>query len=279
MTDFNSTEKTRNRRKGRVLTLILSSAILLISGNIRADESASPEVFGTPEAAVAALVSAARSDNTEALMAILGGGAREVLSSGDPVADDNTRSQFVANYDEMHRLAYDDQGRVVVYVGADNWPMPIPLVKSKGEWEFDTDAGKKELLFRRIGQNELYTIGVLEVLVDAQREYSNAMQKNSGIRQFAQKILSSPGRHDGLYWPVAEGEIESPIGPLVADAASQGYKKGGGELVPFHGYFYKLLTRQGPLAPGGMRNYLTDGKMTGGFAFFTPIPPNTARPA
>ncbi len=161
----------------------------------------------------------------------------------------------------MHRLEYDDQGRVILYVGAGNWPVPIPLVKKDNGWVFDTAAGKDELLFRRIGRNELFTIKVLEDLAKAQSEY--ASQAHDGSEgQFAQKILSDPGKHNGLYWEAAEGQPESPIGPLVASASAEGYKKdSSGNPVPFHGYYYKVLEGQGKNAPGGAKKYLVDGKM------------------
>jgi hypothetical protein len=197
----------------------------------------------------------------------LGPDSDQILSSGDPVADKNAREDFARRYQEMHRLAYDDQGRVILYIGAGNWPVPIPLVKKDGGWVFDTAAGKDELLFRRIGRNELFTIKVLEDLADAQSEY--ASEAHDGAEgQFAQKILSDPGKHNGLYWETAEGQPESPIGPLVASATAEGYKKdSGGNPIPFHGYYYKVLEGQGKNAPGGAKKYLVDGKMTSGFAF------------
>jgi hypothetical protein len=183
------------------------------------------------------------------------------------VADKNAREDFARRYQEMHRLAYDDQGRVILYIGAANWPVPIPLVKKDSGWVFDTAAGKEELLFRRIGRNELFTIKVLEDLADAQSEYASEAH-DGGEAQFAQKILSDPGKRNGLYWETAEGQPESPIGPLVASASAEGYKKdSGGNPIPFHGYYYKVLEGQGRNAPGGARKYLVDGKMTHGFAF------------
>jgi hypothetical protein len=247
-----------------VLTLFLGISFVPAA---RAGEPLSQEAFNTPQAATLALVAAARSADMRRLTSILGSDAEQILSSGDPVADSNARLNFVAKYDEMHRLADDDQGRIILYIGADNWPVPIPLVKGNGGWVFDTAAGKEELLYRRVGQNELYTVGVLEELAEAQEEYASALREDGGVVHFAQKIISDPGKHDGLYWPVADDEPESPIGPLVADATSQGYRKGTGNLVPFHGYFYKVLTKQGQLAPGGARNYMHDRKMTRGFAF------------
>jgi hypothetical protein len=168
----------------------------------------------------------------------------------------------------MHRLAYDDQARVILYVGAENWPVPIPLVKKNGGWVFDTAAGKEELLDRRVGRNELFTIKVLEDLTNAQTEYASEARDGEDTAHFAQKILSDAGKRNGLYWETSEGQPESPIGPLVASATAQGYKRdGGGNPIPFHGYYYEVLTRQGRNAPGGAKNYLVNGKMTAGFAF------------
>jgi len=231
-------------------------------------EAAAQQVFPSLEAAVRALVTAGKADDLKTLSAVLGPDADQVLSSGDPIADKNARNDFVRRYQEMHRLAYDEQGRVILYIGAENWPVPIPLVKRNGGWVFDTAAGKQELLYRRIGRNELFTIDVLEDLADAQAEYASEARDGESAGQFAQRILSDSGKHNGLYWVTAEGESESPIGPLVASASAEGYKKdSGGNPVPFHGYYYKVLTRQGKNAPGGAKNYLTDGKMTKGFAF------------
>ena len=156
---------------------------------------------------------------------------------------------------------------MILYLGAENWPLPIPLVKQTGGWAFDTSAGKKELLYRRIGQNELFTIGVLDDLANAQGDYASEVRDRGGATQYAQKIVSDAGEHNGLYWPVAEGEPESPIGPLIAKATAEGYKKEGSAPVPFHGYYYRVLTRQGRNAPGGKKNYIWGGKMTNGFAF------------
>ena len=215
-----------------------------------------------------ALATAAETGDMKTLRSILGSDAEPILSSGDPVADKNARDNFATKYREMHRIAYDTQGRVILYLGADNWPLPIPLVKKGAAWEFDTASGEAELLYRRIGQNELHTIGVLKELARAQQEYANEEREGGSSKQFARKILSDLGTHDGLYWAVADGEPESPIGPLVASATEQGYKRSSsGNPIPFHGYYYRILTRQGAHAPGGAKNYLVNGKMTRGFAF------------
>ncbi len=253
------------------MSFVLSTLLLACPFFLRlafADDTATQQVFASPDAAVSALVAADKADDMKALSSILGPDADQLLSSGDRVADKNARDDFARRYSEMHRLEYDDQGRVILYVGANNWPSPIPLVKKNGGWVFDTAAGKDELLYRRIGRNELFTIKVLEDLTDAQTEYASDAHDGESAGQFARKIMSDAGRHDGLYWEAAEGQPDSPIGPLVATAAEEGYKKDtGGNPVPFHGYFYKVLTKQGRNAPGGAKNYLVDGKMTNGFAF------------
>jgi hypothetical protein len=248
--------------------LALLSARLLVPVFARAVEVATQQVFSTPDAAAAALVAAGKADDMKTLSSILGQDADQVLSSGDPVADDNARGDFVRRYQAMHRFAYDGQGRVILYIGADNWPVPIPLVKKNSGWIFDTAAGKEELLYRRVGRNELFTLNVLEDLADAQGEYASEARDGEGTGQFAQKIMSDAGKHNGLYWETAEGQPESPIGPLVASATAENYKKDGGTSpIPFHGYYYKVLTRQGKNAPGGTKNYLVNGNMTNGFAF------------
>ncbi|MGA7870194.1 MAG: DUF2950 family protein, partial [Candidatus Binatus sp.] len=245
--------------------LVLSALLLawlLFPPFASAGETATQQEFPSPGAAADALVAASKSDDMKTLSSILGPDADQVLSSGDAVADKNAREDFVNRYQEMHRLEYDDQGRVVLYVGANNWPVPIPLVQKIGGWVFDTAAGKHELLYRRIGRNELFTIKVLEDLADAQSEYAGEAHDGENSGQFAPKILSDPGKHNGLYWEAAEGQPQSPIGPLVASASAEGYKKeSGGNPVPFHGYYYKQLTKQGKNAPGGAKSYLKNGKM------------------
>ena len=241
---------------------------LLVCPRAWTEDSSAQQTFDSPEAAVKALVVAAEAGDMQTLRSILGSHAEPIISSGDPVADKTARENFAAEYRQMHRIAYDDQGRVTLYLGADNWPLPIPLIKKDGAWVFDTASGEAELLYRRIGQNELYTIGVLEGLARAQEEYASEARDGGSIKQFAQKIHSDPGTHDGLYWAVAEGEPESPIGPLIASATAEGYKTGsGGNPTPFHGYYYRIITKQGIHAPGGAKNYLVNGKMTRGFAF------------
>lgn len=245
--------------QARLITLL--AAIFVLQPFAFADRS-TQQVFRTPEAAASALVAAADTGDLATLRSILGPEGDQIISSGDLVADDNARKEFIRRYQQMHRLAYDDEGRVILYIGAENWPTPIPLVKKDSGWIFDTAAGKHELLYRRIGRNELFTIDVLRNLTEAQQEY------DATKKQYAEKILSTPGRQDGLYWKTAGGQPDSPIGPLVAEASIEGYRRGNnGTPPPFHGYYYRVLTRQGKNAPGGAKNYIIDGRMTNGFAF------------
>ena len=269
MSDFFSYSRVRiSLARPAIALSALLLACLFVPPFASAEETAAQQAFPSPGAAVTALVAAGKADDMKTLSSILGPDADQVLSSGDPVADNNARNDFVNRYEEMHRLAYDDQARVILYVGAENWPVPIPLVQKTGGWVFDTAAGKEELLYRRVGRNELFTINVLEDLADAQAEYASEARDGDGTGQFAQRILSDSGKRNGLYWETSEGQPESPIGPLVASATAQGYRKdGGGNPIPFHGYYYEVLTRQGRNAPGGAKNYLVNGKMTKGFAF------------
>jgi len=247
----------------RPLSLFVA-IFLLVPLSLSAEEQ---RVFKSPSEAAASLFAAAKNDDIPALSAILGPDSDQLLSTGDPVADKNALAGYAKQYEEMHRLAYDAEGRVIMYLGTDNWPAPIPIVQKNGGWVFDTAAGKDELIYRRIGRNEVYTMRILENLASAQEEY--AKQEHDGARQFAQYILSDPGKQNGLYWKTSEGETPSPIGPLIADAVAQGYEVKVRREAPtaYHGYFYKVLTSQGKDAPGGAKNYMVDGKMTGGFAF------------
>ena len=256
-------ERIRSRSLKR-LAIVMSVAVALTvafasSSAMAADPA--QKVFPSPEAAAAALAQAAATADAGAARQILGPGAKQVISSGDPVADKNAALQFSNNYHQMHRLGFNSRNQVILYLGAENWPFPIPLVKQGAGWVFDTAAGEKEILYRRIGTNELFTIATLRELADAEKEYRNANQ------QFAGKLLSDKGTHDGLYWPASAGQQPSPIGPLIASATAEGYRAGAaGQPVPFHGYIYKILTAQGKDAPGGAKDFVVDGKLTGGFA-------------
>jgi hypothetical protein len=225
-------------------------------------------VFAHAADAVRALVGAAGSSNRAAVLAILGPGSEEVISSGDPVDDRAAGRHFAAKAEERTRLETLDSGAVIVHIGKDDWPFAIPLVKEGNEWRFDTPAGRDELLNRRIGRNELKAIDVCRVYVEAQREYANREGSREGGLVYARKVRSDPGKRDGLYWDDPTGAHPSPLGPLLAEAAAEGYTKPEADAAPrpYHGYFYRILTAQGPHAPGGARSYLDDGRMTGGFA-------------
>jgi len=222
--------------------------------------------FASTEEASRALFEAMRAKDDQAPLNILGPAGKDVISSGDSVEDSDTRASFVIKYEEMHRLVTEANGTVSLIVGAENWPFPIPLVNNHGAWFFDTDAGKDEILFRRIGKNELAATDSLRELVEAQKQYF-ARPPGNFPNQFAQKLVSSEGKHDGLYWYGASHEFDSPINPLIAYARQNIPTDQVGEHVPFNGYMFRVLTSQGRHAPGGAKNYIVDGKMSTGFAF------------
>lgn len=226
------------------------------------------QTFPTAMDASKALVAALQSDDQSALLKVLGPDAKEIISSGDETEDKNSRTEFVQKYEQMHRLVKEPDGTTTLYIGAENWPSPIPLMHTPGGWYFDTAAGKKEILYRRIGKNELNAIQVCRELVDAQKEFKTKAHDGDSVNQYAQKFFSDPDKHNGLYWVAAAGEEQSPIGPLVASAEAEGYKRDTNhEAQPFMGYYFRVLNAQGPNAAGGAKSYLENGKMTRGFAF------------
>jgi hypothetical protein len=219
------------------------------------------KTFASPEDASNALVTAAQNNDEKAMLDILGPDGKQIVSSGDDAEDAEGRARFVQRYQRMHRLAKEADGATILYIGAENWPTPIPLVNNSSSWYFDTEAGKKEILYRRIGRNEISTIAVCQGLVAAQKEYYSAQHN-----EYAQNIFSEEGQHNGLYWKAAEGEPQSPIGPLVAAAFTKG-KSADAAPTPYRGYYYLILARQGKKGPGGAKGYVVNGKMTEGFAF------------
>jgi hypothetical protein len=223
-----------------------------------------PKTFSTAQQAVDALMTANRNDDVAALNQILGSDAASLVSSGDPTQDKNDRAQFVSLYDAHHRLVPAGTNKLTLVVGKNEWPLPIPLVKGTEGWAFDSADGMKELLYRRIGSNELAAIRVCRALYQAQLAYAAAGHDGSDPGVYAQRFRSQTGTQNGLYWEAAEGEPESPAGPLVADAATEGYELG--RRHPFYGYYFRILKAQGPHAHGGAKDYIVDGKMTGGFA-------------
>jgi hypothetical protein len=196
---------------------------------------------------------------------VLGPDGKAIVSSGDPVADANARDSFVSAYDAKHDLELEGDGSQTLIIGNDDWPFPIPLINKGGKWQFDAATGVDEILRRRIGRNELAAIEVSLAYVQAQNEYASLDPAGLGPHVYAQRIVSRPEKKDGLYWPTAEDEPPSPLGELAAKAAAEGYKPGN-TPIPYHGYYYRILTRQGTNAPGGTYDYLAKGKMIGGFA-------------
>jgi hypothetical protein len=220
------------------------------------------KTFSSPEEASNALVTAVQSNDEKAVLDLLGPHGKQIISSGDEAEDANSRANFVQKYREMHRLVKEPDGTTTLYIGAKNWPTPIPLVQKASSWYFDTDAGKKEILYRRIGRNEISAIRVCQELVAAENEYHDTRHD-----EYAEKILSDEGKHNGLYWHAAAGAPQSPIGPLVASAVAEGYAGGSkSALTPYRGYYFHVLTLQGRHAEGGAKNFVVSGKMTG-FAF------------
>jgi hypothetical protein len=231
--------------------------------------SASPtgQTFGTAEEAAAALVDALRGDKPEASQTVLGPGSEKLLSSGDKYSDAAERERFLAVYDENHKLVPGEPGHMVLRVGKNDWPFPIPLVQPDGRWHFDSQAGSQELVDRRIGRNEIAAIRTSLAYVDAQNAFL-ALTGQNGHSAYAQRLASSPGKYDGLYWPAAEGEPKSPLAPLMAQAEEEGYpgERVSGKPLPYHGYFFRILTGQGTSAVEGARQYISGGRMTNGFA-------------
>ena len=253
-----------------VMAVFLLSAMWLAAcgkperGAEKSATQAGQRTFTSPADAGSALLEAAKSGDENALLAIFGPEGREILYSGDSVQDTNNREKFVEAYNQMHRWGKVNSGNQILYVGATNHPFPIPLNQdAAGKWRFDTAAGKDEVLARRIGDGELTTMAVLSDLAAVEQEYFH--RPHDGARQYAQKFLSDEGRQNGLYWPVAEGQPPSPLGSLVELAQVLGYKPGD-KPQPFNGYYYRILTRQGDTASGGAKDYIVNGKMTGGFA-------------
>jgi hypothetical protein len=242
-----------------LLTSVYSSALVFA-------QEPGQRTFASAEDAGRALYNAMEKQDEQAPLSILGPAAREVLSSGDPQEDLNARVGFVVKYQEMHRFVTEADGTVSLIVGAENWPFPIPLMNNHGSWYFDTPAGKDEIVFRRIGKNELAATDSLRELVDAQKQYF-AHPPADVAEQFANRLVSDEGQHNGLYWHGASDEFDSPINPLIAYARQNLPEDQVGEHVPFNGYMFRILTSQGPHAPGGVKNYIVDGKMSAGFAF------------
>jgi len=247
-------------------------AILMVLSTVGPTFAASAKVrqsgFSSPAKAVNALASAVKSNNIKALKSILGPDSEKLILSGDPVTDQAGRDRFIELYNEKNQLEPKGSGRMVLTLGKDDFPFPLPLVRKRGMWVFDTKAGSREILNRRIGRNELAVMDVLKAYLEAQREYARKDHDRNGVLEFARKLNSSSGMQDGLYWEVKEGEDPSPFGLLMARADCEGYGKQfrAAPPEPFHGYYFKVLTKQGKNAEGGAFDYLVNDKMVLGFA-------------
>jgi hypothetical protein len=255
---------------GRIAVLAFAAMILFAAGCNKKSEtfvaSTGPQTFASPEDASASVYTAAKSGDTPGLLAIFGPDATELIDSGDPVQDKAGRDKFATQYEEMHRWRTLANGGEILVIGSENYPFPFSLMKnSSGRWYFDSASAKEEILARRIGGNELATVDVLNAMSDAQIEYFSHTHDGSSVYQFAQKFVSDAGKRNGLYWKAPDDQTESPLGPLAAEASADGYG-GGTQPAPFHGYFYRMITKQGSHAQGGAKDYIVNGNMTKGFA-------------
>jgi hypothetical protein len=236
---------------------------MLASASIALAAESKQKIYATPEEAVKELIASMKSGDVKALMAVLGQGSKDIVESGDAVADKAGRERFVKSYEQANLLEKSGDSKVVLSTGKDNWPFPIPIVKDAAGWRFDAKQGGEEILNRRIGRNELSAIQAVQAYVDAQREYYLRNPQGDKLHHYAQKFISAKGKRDGLYFPTKAGEKPSPLGPLFTRAKAEGYAKGDDA---YHGYHYRIIRGQGASAPGGSYDYVAQGKMIGGFA-------------
>ena len=249
-----------------LIIAILAGACGVSPTILYAAEAVTERLFATPEEAIKALQTAIEAKDQAALQEIFGAEFQD-LKTGDQMQDADNAQRFAAAMAQSCHQVKEGDDKITLEVGTNEWPMPIPLVKADGQWRFDTAAGKEEIINRHIGKDELCAIGVCRAYVTAQRQYANANPVTGAALNYAQKFKSTPGKKDGLYWPAAENETPSPFGPLVAEAHAEGYvSQHGAGPHPFHGYYFRILTRQGEAAPGGKVDYMSDGGLTGGFA-------------
>ncbi len=252
-----------------LITALLAAATLVFAGSAREAGATSQRLFSTPEEALEALHAAAKAKDKAAFDQIFGSSAKDLLS-GDEVQDAAEFEDFVKHLAEKTNLVKEGDSKVILYIGNENWPFPIPIVRKGDQWLFDTEAGREEILNRRVGEDELIAILVCRAYVKAQREYALKDRDGDGVIKYATKLRSDPGKKNGLFWRSGPGEEASPLGELVAKARMEGYRKTKAafkeESTPFHGYYFKVLTRQGHHAPGGKYNYIINGNMVAGFA-------------
>ena len=240
---------------------LLAGLVAIASLGLMTPPAEAQQPFANPDEATGALATAVKSGMKQNILKVLGADGEDIISSGDDVADTDARNKFVAAYDAKHSVKVDGK-KASLIIGADDFAFPIPLIHARAGWEFDTGEGRREILYRRIGRNELNAIQTCLAFVDAENEYAEK-DRGDGVGLYAQRIVSSPGKKDGLYWP--SDNNDSPLGQLAADASAEGYKAGS-EPQPYHGYYYRILTQQGASAAGGALNYVVKGKMIGGFA-------------
>lgn len=260
----------------RILAVAIATAFSFAAPAAFAQDAAKPaakaakpaaNAFATPEDAVKALIAAVRAADKKAVIALMGPGTDQWMFTGDDPSDKEEWTRFLTSYDKKNMIVEEGKTKATLVVG-DDWPFPVPLAKKGDKWHFDAAAGRTEVLYRRVGRNELDTIQTLLAVADAQREYAYADADGNGTNDYARKFISTAGKKDGLYWPTKAGEAQSPLGPLVGEATREGYTgtTKGGKPVAYHGYHYRMLTSQGKDAAGGAYNYLVKDRMMGGFA-------------
>ena len=255
-------------RKFTVISGLIFIVLIVLFTGCNKSEKPAISSFSSPDEAGNALLAAAKSGDQNALLLIFGAESKPVIFSGDSVQDKATVDAFVTAYGTMHRWRKMPDGAQVLLIGADNFAFPIPLKKNASDhWFFDTAAGKDEILARRVGRNELAVIDICGALVDAQAEYFSQPHNDGSTNHYALKFISDSGQQNGLYWESQESQPSSPLGPLVVSATDEGYNARQTARTPFHGYYFRMLTRQGSHARGGAKDYIVNGKMVGGFAF------------
>jgi len=254
-----------NKLLASLLVALLGAVAAFAQASSGAPQAEAQKAFATPKQAVDALIQAAASYDVSSLEQILGPGSENIVSSEDPVQDKNNAAEFAAKARQKNEVTVDAKNPklATLSVGDDDWPLPIPLVQKAGKWQFDTQAGQTEILRRRIGSNELDAIQICRGYVDAQREYAMAKHDNAEVNQYAQRVISSPGKHDGLVWREPDGSLGGPVAEGIAKALEQGYTD---KSQPYHGYYFKVLKGQGPAAPLGQIDFVVEGAMIGGFA-------------
>jgi hypothetical protein len=253
-------------RPGPVIALAITCLGGLLTLGCGASNRVEPQAFASPDDAVRALTNALRADDMNQLQTIVGSEGEQIVSSGDDAADRQRRQKFLTLYDEKHSFSNEGPDTMTLVIGNSDWPFPVPIVRESKGWVFDSEAGREEILNRRIGDNELSAIQVCRAIADAQHEYAMRDPDGDGVHEYAQQFASDPGKRNGLYWPTVQGENASPLGALVAQATAEGYTRKEHGPTPYHGYYYRILHAQGPHAPNGNLNYVVNGKMILGFA-------------